>query len=66
MKLVGYLMGIYDFNSLGGGVILGTVKPVIKAHGAANEQSIVSTAGIILNLAENRELFDRSAFDIKE
>ncbi|MBQ7344014.1 MAG: phosphate--acyl-ACP acyltransferase [Clostridia bacterium] len=66
MKLVGYLMGIYDFNSLGGGVILGTVKPVIKAHGAANEQSIVSTAGIILNLAENKELFDKSAFDIKE
>ena len=65
MKLVGYLMGIYDFNSLGGGIILGTVKPVIKAHGAANEQSIVSTVGIILNLAENKELFDRSAFDIK-
>ena len=65
MKLVGYLMGIYDFNSLGGGVILGTVKPVIKAHGAANEQSIVSTAGIILNLAENKELFDKSAFEIK-
>ncbi len=64
MKLVGYLMGIYDFNSLGGGIILGTVKPVVKAHGAANEQSIVSTAGIILNLAENKELFDASAFDI--
>ena len=64
MKLVGYLMGIYDFNSLGGGIILGTVKPVIKAHGAANEQSIVSTAGIILNLAQNKEIFDTSAFDI--
>ena len=65
MKLVGYLMGIYDFNSLGGGIILGTSKPVIKAHGAANEQSIVSTAGILLNLATNKEIFDKTAFDIK-
>ena len=65
MKLVGYLMGIYDFNSLGGGVILGTVKPVIKAHGASNEQSIVNTAGMLLNLVANKEFFDRTAFDIK-
>lgn len=57
MELVGYLMGLYDFNSLGGGIILGTDKPVIKAHGAANEKSIVSTAGMLLNLAENKEVF---------
>ena len=57
MELVGYLMGLYDFNSLGGGIILGTAKPVIKAHGAANEKSIVSTAGMLLNLAENKEVF---------
>lgn len=65
MKVVGYLMGIYDFNSLGGGIILGTAKPVIKAHGAANENSIVNTAGILLNLAENKEIFDTSALEIK-
>lgn len=65
MRVVGYLMGIYDFNSLGGGIILGTSKPVIKAHGAANEDSIVNTAGILLNLAENKEIFDKSALEIK-
>ena len=65
MKLVGYLMGIYDFNSLGGGIILGTVKTVIKAHGAANEKSIVNTAGMLLNLAQNKEIFDTSALEIK-
>jgi glycerol-3-phosphate acyltransferase PlsX len=65
MKVVGYLMGIYDFNSLGGGIILGTSKPVIKAHGAANENSIVNTAGILLNLAENKEIFDTSALEMK-
>ena len=64
MKLVGYLMGIYDFNSLGGGIILGIEKPVIKAHGAANETSIVSTAGILLNMVENKEIFDKNAFNM--
>ena len=65
MRVVEYLMGIYDFNSLGGGIILGTAKPVIKAHGAANENSIVNTAGILLNLAQNKEIFDKSALEIK-
>ena len=64
MKLVGYLMGIYDFNSLGGGIVLGASKPVIKAHGAANEKSVVSTAGILLNMLENKEIFDRAALEM--
>ncbi len=64
MKLVGYLMGIYDFNSLGGGIILGIRKPVIKAHGAANEKSIVSVVGMLLNMVENKEFFDKSAFNM--
>ena len=64
MKLVGYLMGIYDFNSLGGGIILGASKPVIKAHGAANEKSIVSVVGILLNMVENKEIFDKRAFEM--
>lgn len=59
MKLVGHLMAVYDFNSLGGGVILGVRKPVIKAHGAANEASIVSTAGMLLNIAANKEVFEK-------
>lgn len=63
MKLVAHLMGIYDFQSLGGGIILGVDKPVIKAHGASDERAIVSTAGIIMNLAANEEVFDRTAFE---
>lgn len=59
MRLVGHLMATYDFNSLGGGIILGVRKPVIKAHGAANETSIVSTAGMLLNLAANKEVFEK-------
>ncbi|MBO5945362.1 MAG: phosphate acyltransferase, partial [Clostridia bacterium] len=58
MELVGHLMKLYDFNSNGGGVILGAKKPVVKAHGAANERSIVSTVGMVLNLAKNKTVFD--------
>ena len=57
MKLVGHLMSIYDFNSLGGGIVLGVSKPVIKAHGAANADSIVNTSSMILNIAKNRDVF---------
>ena len=60
MQLVGYLMGIYDFNSLGAGIILGVRKPVLKAHGAANEASISNAVKMLLNMAENKALFERS------
>lgn len=57
MELVGYLMSIYDFNSLGGGILLGVGKPVIKAHGAANSASITNTSAMILNIAKNKDIF---------
>ena len=57
MAIVGYLMELYDFNSLGGGIILGIRKPVIKAHGASNEKSIMNVTDMILNLAENKDAF---------
>lgn len=56
-ELIGYLMGIYDFNSLGGGIVLGVSKPVIKAHGAANEDSVFNTIKMLLNLAENKTVY---------
>lgn len=62
MQIVGYLMSIYDFNSLGGGIILGIKKPVIKAHGAANEGSVVSTVKMLLNMAENKKVCDEKDF----
>ena len=57
MAIVAHLMGLYDFNSLGGGIILGVRKPVIKAHGASNEESIKNVTGMILNLAQNKEAY---------
>ncbi|MBQ8879362.1 MAG: phosphate acyltransferase PlsX [Clostridia bacterium] len=58
MALAGQLMKRYDFNSLGGGIILGVRKPVIKAHGASNEQSIKNVIHMILNLAANKQAFE--------
>ena len=58
MKLVGHLLGIYDFSALGGGIILGVGKPIIKARGSANADSIMNTSEMLLNMAKNKNLFD--------
>ena len=60
MQLVGYLMGIYDFNSLGAGIILGIKKPVLKSHGAANEASISNAIKMLLNMAQNKAFYERN------
>ena len=57
MELVKYLAAMYDFNSLGGGIVLGVTKPVIKAHGAANEASIRNTVRMLVNLARNKNIY---------
>ncbi len=57
MELVGYLLRIYDFSSLGGGIVLGAGKPIIKARGSANADSIVNTASMLLNMAKNKDVF---------
>ena len=59
-QLAGHLMGIYDIGSLGGGVILGVAKPVIKLRGNSGESAIVNTAEMLLNMAESKALFDAS------
>ena len=59
MELVAHLMALYDFNSLGGGIVLGVSKPVIKAHGAANETSIRNVIKMLMNMAENKKVYTR-------
>lgn len=58
MGLVSHLMGVYDIGSLGGGIILGCAKPVIKIRGNAGEAAVVNTAEMIINMVENRQVFD--------
>lgn len=59
MKLVGHLMSMYDIASLGGGNVLGVRKPVVKAHGCSDEKAIVSTTKMVLNMVQNKEIFDK-------
>lgn len=59
-KLGAHLMGIYDIGSLGGGVILGVSKPIIKARGTASESTIVNTSEMLLNMALHKSVFDKS------
>ena len=58
--LGGHLMGLYDIGSLGGGIILGVEKPVIKARGSADEKAVVSVAEMLLNMASNKAMYDES------
>ena len=53
-----HLMSIYDIGSLGGGMILGVAKPVIKLRGNAGEAAVVNCSEMLLNMAENRAVFD--------
>ena len=57
-KLAFHLMSVYDISSLGGGIILGVEKPVIKARGSAGETTVINTAKMLLNMAENKAVFD--------
>ena len=58
MALAGQLMAKYDIGALGGGIILGANKTVIKARGSSNEIAIMNTIGIVANLAQNKSLYD--------
>ena len=59
-KLALRLMGVYDIGSLGGGNILGIEKPVIKARGNAGKSAVVGIAEMLLNIAENKAVFDKA------
>lgn len=57
MKLVSHLLSVYDFSALGGGIVLGAGKPIIKARGSANADSIKNTSAMLLNMAKNKDVF---------
>ena len=55
MKLVGHLMSLYDISSLGGGIILGAKKPLIKIRGSSGKDAIINTAKMLIDMAKNKE-----------
>ena len=57
MGLVKHLMKTYDIASVGGGILLGVSKPVIKTRGSADERTILNTSRMLLNMAKNKKHF---------
>lgn len=58
MEIVGYLMKIYDFESLGAGIMLGAKKLVLKCRGSSGATAIKNTAKILVNLQENKSFYE--------
>ena len=52
-EAVAELNSTIDFNSMGGAVILGARKPIIKAHGSANRDTVVNTVKQAIKIIDN-------------
>ncbi|MGM9970606.1 MAG: phosphate acyltransferase PlsX [Anaeroplasma sp.] len=52
-KIISDLKNRYDYNSLGGAVLLGVNKPVVKGHGAAVSETIYNICNLAYTLAYN-------------
>ena len=64
MKLAKQLLGIYDIESLGGANLLGVRKPIVKMHGSATAMTVVNSTEMLLNMAENKAVFDKERYTI--
>ena len=59
MEVVDYLMKSYDLGALGGGILLGTRKIIMKARGNSDERAIVNISHMLLNYASGEAVFDK-------
>ena len=57
-EIAGYLISRFDFASLGAGIMLGTEKIVMKCRGSSNRTAVKNAAQILINMAENKTLYD--------
>lgn len=64
IPLVQNLMGIYDLSNLGGAIVLGVKKTIVKCHGCSGPDAFVNTADILINLEEGRSFFEGK--DVRE
>ena len=63
MEVVDYLMKSYDLGSLGGGILLGTRKIIMKARGNSDERAIVNISRMLINYADGAAVFDNDYRD---
>ena len=59
MEVAQYLMKTYDLSALGGGIVLGTRKIIIKARGNSDERAIVNISRMLLNYASGEAVFTK-------
>ena len=60
MEVAQYLMKTYDISALGGGLVLGTRKLIIKARGNSDERAIVNISRMIMNYASGDAIFTKA------
>ena len=56
MEVAQFLMKSYDISALGGGMVLGTRKLIIKARGNSDERAIVNISQMVINYASGSAL----------
>lgn len=56
-SLIKYLSGIYDISSLGGAILLGCKKTVIKCRGNSSPNTILNTGTMLMNLFTNEYIY---------
>ena len=57
MEVAQYLMKTYDISALGGGMVLGTRKLIIKARGNSDERAIVNISRMLIHYAGGEAIF---------
>ena len=59
MEVAQYLMKTYDISALGGGMVLGTRKLIIKARGNSDERAILNISKMLINYAKGDALLTK-------
>ena len=59
MEVAQYLMKTYDLGALGGGIVLGPRKLIMKARGNSDERAIVNISRMIINHASGEAVFTK-------
>ncbi|MCF0107938.1 MAG: hypothetical protein HUJ59_02910 [Bacilli bacterium] len=62
MPLVQDLMQTYDMTNLGGAIVLGAKKTVVKCHGCSGPEAFSNVADILINLEDGNTFFEGKDF----
>lgn len=57
-EIAQYLMKTFDFESLGGGIVLGASKPIMKCRGSSGKEAIKNVARILINISKNKAIYE--------